>query len=122
MIRPTRARVDASKHPGRSAGASPPPGGANLLAAAAARAVGGELGEKRDLLRHASVTRFLADADERRELLVQRVDVLEMRIHDLEPQIAERIPLRETLEHHLPDTLRGNLGDAALPHRSLEVI
>src|SRR2546427_6879242 len=57
------------------------------LAAAAARA-GGGLDEKRDLLRHASVARFLADADERRELVVQRVDVLEMRVHDLEPQIA----------------------------------
>ena len=51
-----------------------------------------------------------------------RVEILEMRVHDLEPQIAERIALRETLEHHLPDPLRGNLGDAALPHRGLEIV
>src|SRR5438093_2559573 len=92
------------------------------LAATAARAGGDGLGEKRDLLRNAPVTRLLADAHERRELVVQRIDVLETRVHDLEAQVAQWVALRETFEDHLADPLRRDLGDTALPHRRLEIV
>src|SRR6058998_638153 len=58
-----------------------------LLAAATARRPGDG---QRDLLRHAAIARLLADAHKRGELVIQRVDVLETRVDDLEAEIRER--------------------------------
>src|SRR5438093_13054922 len=95
-----------------------------LLAAATARRPGDDrLGDgERDLLRDAAIARLLANAHERGELVIQRVDVLETRVDDLEAEIRERVALGEALEDHLPDPSRRDLGCAALPDAPLELI
>ena len=62
---------------------------ARVLSPTAARRAGDNgLGDgQRDLLRDASIACLLADAHERRELLIQRVDVLEARVDDLEAKV-----------------------------------
>src|SRR6266550_847954 len=76
-----------------------------LLAAATARWPGHDrLGDRQhDLLRDAAIARLLTDAHERGELVVERVDVLETRVHDLEAEVRERVALGQALEHHLPN-------------------
>src|SRR6266550_7668528 len=94
-----------------------------LAATAARRAGDNRLGDgQRDLLRDPAIACFLADAHERCELVIQRVDVLEARVDDLEAEIRERVALGEALEHHLADPSRRNLGRTALPHARLELV
>src|SRR5207237_102379 len=84
------------------------------LAAAATRDRGERLLDRKgDLLGHASVPRILAPAHERSKLVVKSVEVLDARVHDLEPQIRQRVALRKPLEDHLADTLRRDLRYAA---------
>jgi len=60
--------------------------------------------------------------DERLELVVEGVGVLQTRVDDLESQIAHRIRFREAFEDHLADPLRSDLGRAALPDRRFDVV
>src|SRR3989442_4733871 len=76
---------------------------------------------QRDLLRDAAIARFLADAHERCQLVVKRIDVLDGRIDDLEAEIREGVAFGEPLEHHLADPSRRDLGCAALPDACLEL-
>src|SRR5439155_10897705 len=82
----------------------------------------GGLDQQHRLLGDATVARFLSQPDESLELVVQRVGVLQARVHDLEAQVAHRIGLREALEHHLTDALRSDLRRAALLDRRFEVL
>src|SRR5437660_1916491 len=94
------------------------------LAAATARGPGDDrLGDGQgDLLGDAAIASHLANPHQGRELVIQRVDVFEPRIHDLETQVRERVAFREALEDHLTDPSRGDLGRAALPDRGLELV
>src|SRR5438445_8223973 len=96
--------------------------GSVVLAAALARGNGDGLDRQGDLLGDAAVAGLLASAHERRELVVEGVDVLEPRVDDLEPQVPERIALREPFEDKLTDPLGRHLRDAALAERRLELI
>src|SRR5438093_3013365 len=95
-----------------------------LLSAPAARRTGDNgLGDgQSDLLRDAAIARLLADAHERGELVIQRVDVLETRVDDLEAEIRERVALREALEDHLADPSGRDLGCPTLPDAPLELV
>src|SRR5439155_301669 len=69
-----------------------------LAATAALRPRDNGLGDgQRDLLRDTAIARLLADAHERGELVIQRVDVLETRVDDLEAEIRERVALGESM-------------------------
>src|SRR5438445_9616639 len=94
------------------------------LAATAARRTGDNgLGDGQcDLLSDAAIARLLANAHERRQLVVERVDVLESRVDDLEPEVRQRVALCEALEHHLADPPRRDLRRPALPDASLELV
>src|SRR5437762_1262446 len=74
------------------------------------------------LLGDAAIARLLADTHEGRELVIERVDVLDARVHDLEAEIRERVALGEPLEHHLADPSGWDLGHAALPDARLELV
>src|SRR5689334_15462423 len=65
---------------------------------------------KLGLLRHPTIARLLPHADEPLELVVQRVGVLQIRVHDLEAQVAHRILFGEAVEHHLADATRPDFG------------
>src|SRR5438874_9907101 len=75
-----------------------------------------------DLLRDATIAGLLANAHEGRELVVQRVKVLDARVDDLEAEVREGVALGKTLEHHLADPPRRDLGRAALPDARLELV
>src|SRR2546423_4510271 len=108
--------------PSRSQRTAPTRGRRSGLAAAAARRGANGLGDReRDLLGDAAIARLLAPSHQRRELVVEGVDVRGTRIHDLEAQIAQRIALGESLEDHLTDSLRRDLGETALPEAGLEI-
>src|SRR5712692_9300817 len=94
------------------------------LAAATARGPGHDrLGDgQHDLLRDAAIARLLTHAHKGRELVVERIDVLETRVDDLEAQIRERVTLGQALEHHLADPSRWDLRRAALLDVRLEII
>src|SRR4029077_18632156 len=95
-----------------------------LLAATAARRAddNGLRDRQGDLLRDAAIARFLADPYERCELVVERVDVFDARVDDLEAEIREGIALGETLEDHLTDPPRCDLGRAALSDPCFELV
>src|SRR5438477_13173943 len=95
-----------------------------FLAAATARGAGDDrLGDRqRDLLRDAAIARLLTDAHEGRELVVERVYILETRIHDLEAEVRQRVTLCQAVQHHLADTSRCDLGCSALLHIPFEII
>src|SRR5438552_3273960 len=95
-----------------------------FLAAATARGPGHDrLGDRqRDLLRDAAIARLLTDAHEGRELVVERVYVLETRVHDLEAEVRQRVTLCQAVQHHLADTSRCDLGCSALLHIPFEII
>src|SRR5882762_8913348 len=94
------------------------------LAAATARRTGGDglADGQSDLLGDAAIPRLLSDTDQGGELVVERVDVLDAGVHDLEAEIRERVALGKALEHHLADPSRRDLGDAALPDARLELV
>src|SRR5439155_18578994 len=94
------------------------------LAAATTRGPGDDrLGDgERDLLGDAAIASHLANAHEGGELVVERVDVFEPRVHDLEAEIRERVTFREPLEDHLADPSGRDLGCATLPDRGLELV
>src|SRR5438477_1072276 len=96
--------------------------GVALAAAATGRGANRLRDRKRDLLCDAAVAHLLTQSDERRKLVVQGIDIRGPRIHDLEPQVAQRIALSQPLEDHLPDPLRRDLGETALPEARLEVL
>src|SRR5438132_6090727 len=113
--RTTGARVCGAEDPPRLRAAP-------LLAATAARARADRLRDREhDLLGDAAIPRLLPAAYEGRELVIQRVDVLDARVDDLEAEVTQWIALREALEDHLADPLRRDLGESALAHRRLEV-
>src|SRR5512140_3045998 len=94
-------------------------------ASATAAALDGRRGRgdrEHRLLGDTPVARFLPPADERLELVVQRIGVLETGVHDLESQVAHGVELGEPLEHHLADPERGDLRRAALLDRRLDVV
>src|SRR5438034_1490838 len=97
---------------------------ARVLSPATARRTGDNgLGDgQRDLLSDAAIARLLANAHERRQLVVERVGVLESRVDDLEAEVRQRVALCEALEHHLADPPRRDLGRPALPDASLELV
>src|SRR5256884_5436000 len=97
--------------------------GGSLAAATARGPDHDRLGDgQHDLLGDAAIARLLADPHEGRELVVERVDVLETRVDDLEAEIREGVALGKALEHHLADPSRGNLRGAALFDASLQVV
>src|SRR5207245_4150515 len=61
-----------------------------------------------------------APAHERSELVVERVEVLDARVHDFESQIRQRVALRKPLEDHLADALRRDLRYAGTPELRLD--
>src|ERR1700675_2321832 len=92
-----------------------------LLAATAARWAGdNRLADGQgDLLGDAAIARLLANAHKRCELVVERVNVLDTRVDDLEAEIRQRVALGEALEHHFADPPRRDLGRPALSHARL---
>src|ERR1700704_3703403 len=82
------------------------PGAGSASAAAARRGDDRGLDRQRRLLRELAVARLLSEANERLELVVEGVGVLQTRIDDLESQIAHRIRFSEAFEDHLADPLR----------------
>src|SRR5437867_1526796 len=90
--------------------------------ATTARDRDGGLDRQRRLFGEAAIAGLSATSHKRLELVVERIRVLETRVDDLESQVAHRIGLRETLEHHLADPLRSDLGGTALTDRRLEVV
>src|SRR5437867_4802597 len=103
VCRATRARV------------LPPP--------TAGRSRGNDLRDgQHDLLRDAPIASLLPDAHQRGELVVERIDVLDARVDDLEAEIRERVALGEPLEDHFADPPGRDLGCAALPDARLEVV
>src|SRR5438128_2264570 len=73
------------------------------LAAATARGPGDDrLGDGQgDLFGDSAIASHLANAHEGRELVVERVDVFQPRVDDLEAAVRQRVAFREALEHHL---------------------
>src|SRR2546427_7540079 len=94
------------------------------LAAATARGPGDDrLGDGQgDLFGDSAIASHLANAHEGRKLVVERVDVFQPRVHDLEAEIRQRVAFREALEDHLADPSGRDLGCATLPDRGLELV
>src|SRR5207249_8730159 len=77
---------------------------------------------QRGLLGELAIARLLSLAEQRLELVVERVGILQARVHDLEAYVAHRIGFRETFEDHLTDPLRSDLRRSALTDRRLDVV
>src|SRR5438874_9720612 len=94
------------------------------LAAATARGPGDDrLGDGQgDLFGDSAIASHLANAHEGRELVVERVEVFQPRVDDLEAEIRQRVAFREALEHHLADPSGRDLRCATLPDRGLELV
>src|SRR3989475_1811944 len=94
------------------------------LAAATARGPGDDrLGDGQgDLFGDSAIASHLANAHEGRKLVVERVDVFQPRVDDLEAEVRQRVAFREALEHHLADPSGRDLGCATLPDRGLELV
>src|SRR6266566_1794095 len=94
-----------------------------LAATAARRAGDNRLGDgQRDLLRDPAIACFLADAHERCELVIQRVDVLEARVDDLEAEIRERVALDEAIDLVAGEAFRRGLPDRARELPAVELL
>jgi len=61
-------------------------------------------------------------AVERRQLVAEGGEVVELRVDDAEADVAHRIHVGQPLEHHLADALRPDLGDPALLQRPFDVV
>src|SRR6266542_2377999 len=77
---------------------------------------------QRGLLGELTIAHFLSATDQRLEFVVERVGILQSRIHDLESQITHGVRLFEALEDHFADALGSHLGRTALSDGRLDVI
>src|SRR5258708_29234963 len=78
--------------------------------------------DERDLLRDLTVARDLATPIKCRELVPEGCQVIDLGVDDTEADVAHRIHLGETLEDHLPNALRADLGRAARLQSHLHVV